>query len=83
MHKELVKELLGPKYRTSPTNGKVEVETKDDMRKRGIPSPNLADAFNLTFYADYAWIQRKQDAKKKRRHFKRRSSGDPTSWRLA
>jgi phage terminase large subunit len=30
-------------------NGKVKVESKKDMKKRGIPSPNLADAFIMSF----------------------------------
>lgn len=30
-------------------NGKVKVESKKDMRKRGIPSPNKADAFIMAF----------------------------------
>ena len=30
-------------------NGKVGVESKKDMKKRGIPSPNKADAFIMSF----------------------------------
>jgi len=30
-------------------NGKVAVESKKDMKKRGIPSPNKADAFIMSF----------------------------------
>lgn len=30
-------------------NGKVKVESKSDMKKRGVPSPNLADAFIMAF----------------------------------
>ena len=30
-------------------NGKVRVESKKDMRKRGIPSPNKADALVMCF----------------------------------
>lgn len=30
-------------------NGKVRVESKRDMRKRGIPSPNKADALVMCF----------------------------------
>lgn len=29
---------------------KVKIMGKDEMRKRGIPSPNRADAFMLSFY---------------------------------
>lgn len=35
-------------------NGKVRVESKEAMKKRGVPSPNLADAFIMAFYEDGA-----------------------------
>lgn len=41
-------ELVAPKY-TFTSNGKMQVESKDDMKKRGLRSPDLADAFVLTF----------------------------------
>lgn len=41
-------ELVGVKYKFT-SNGKIQVESKDEMKKRGLPSPNLADAFLLTF----------------------------------
>lgn len=44
----LIGELTGPTYDYS-SNGKIVVESKKDMKKRGIPSPNKADAFLLTF----------------------------------
>ena len=37
-----------PKYGFT-SNGKMYVESKDDMRKRGFASPDVADAFVLTF----------------------------------
>ena len=45
---QLVDELTSPEMRLL-SNGKTDVETKDDMRRRGLRSPNLADALNLTF----------------------------------
>lgn len=33
-------------------NGKVKIKPKLEMRKDGIPSPNVADALALTFYSD-------------------------------
>lgn len=45
---KLVSELVGPKYRLE-SSGKLKVESKDDMKKRGVKSPNRADAFLLTF----------------------------------
>ncbi len=44
----LIGELTTPKY-TYTSAGKVRVESKDDMKRRGIPSPDVADAFLLTF----------------------------------
>ncbi|MBF9032499.1 hypothetical protein HKCCE3408_19040 [Rhodobacterales bacterium HKCCE3408] len=41
-------ELLAPMYRYDATNALV-LERKEDMKKRGIPSPDIADAFALTF----------------------------------
>lgn len=45
---KLTDELVGPKYKLEST-GKIKVESKDEMKKRGVKSPNLADAFCLTF----------------------------------
>tara|TARA_R110002095_G_scaffold110116_1_gene96369 strand:+ start:4282 stop:5721 length:1440 start_codon:yes stop_codon:yes gene_type:complete len=36
------------------SSGKVDIESKDQMKRRGIKSPNLADAFILTFSRDGA-----------------------------
>lgn len=43
----LIAELIGPKY-SFLSNGKLKVESKDDMKKRGLKSPDRADAFLLT-----------------------------------
>lgn len=45
---ELVADLTGPKYKITST-GKIQVEAKAEMKKRGVISPDLADAFCLTF----------------------------------
>lgn len=45
---KLISELVTPKYKLTPT-GKIQVESKDDLKKRGFRSPNRADAFLLTF----------------------------------
>jgi phage terminase large subunit len=47
---ELIAELCAPKYSFTPAN-KILVESKKDMKKRGIPSPDKADAVGLTFAA--------------------------------
>lgn len=44
----LIAELVGPKYGIA-SSGKIKVESKDEMKKRGVRSPDLADAFILTF----------------------------------
>jgi phage terminase large subunit len=44
----LVSELVGPKYKLE-SSGKIKIESKDDMKKRGVKSPNKADALCLTF----------------------------------
>lgn len=46
----LISELVAPTYTINST-GKVLVERKDELKKRGLPSPDLADAFILTLAA--------------------------------
>jgi hypothetical protein len=41
-------ELVVPRY-TFTSSGKIQAESKADMKKRGHKSPNHADAFVLTF----------------------------------
>lgn len=45
---ETIAELTTPTY-TILSNGLIQVERKDEMKKRGVKSPNRADAWNLTF----------------------------------
>lgn len=47
----LVAELVGPRFKYTST-GKKQVESKDDMRRRGVKSPNRADAFLLTLASE-------------------------------
>lgn len=44
----LITELSAPTF-DHTSAGKLVVESKDDMKERGIHSPDLADALNLTF----------------------------------
>lgn len=44
----LIGELTGPRF-SFTSSGKIKVEGKEEMKKRGVPSPNRADAWNLTF----------------------------------
>lgn len=41
-------ELAQPKYKIT-SNGKIQLESKEDMKKRGVASPNVGDALALTF----------------------------------
>ena len=45
---DTIAELTTPTY-TILSNGLIQVERKDDMKKRGVKSPNRADSWNLTF----------------------------------
>ena len=45
---ELVQQLVSPIYKYTST-GKVKLESKEEMKKRGIKSPDKADALALTF----------------------------------
>ena len=54
----LISELVVPKYKIE-SSGKLKVESKDELKKRGMKSPNKADAFCLTLAGgDYATMQR-------------------------
>ena len=45
---ELLTEMASPQYQITRT-GKLQIESKDDMRRRGVESPNRADALMLAF----------------------------------
>ena len=58
----LIAELVSPKYKLE-SSGKIKIESKDDMKKRGVRSPNKADALCLTFAGgDYALDLRRHTA---------------------
>jgi hypothetical protein len=44
----LVDELTAPNFALN-IREEIQLETKKEMRKRGVPSPNLADALATTF----------------------------------
>lgn len=47
-NQQLCDDLTAPE--TKPRDdGKVQLESKDSMKKRGLPSPNIADALAITF----------------------------------
>jgi hypothetical protein len=48
-NRSLIKQLNGPTYSTG-TDGRIQVEKKSDMAKRGASSPDRADAILLAYY---------------------------------
>ena len=51
----LINEICTPRYGLT-SGGKLKIESKDEMRKRGVASPDLADALMLTFAASGATL---------------------------
>jgi hypothetical protein len=54
---DLIDDLTGPMYFFMP-NGKKLLERKKDMKKRGLRSPDIADALALTFAAPVSTTRR-------------------------
>lgn len=46
---ELKQDLCSPQYDSNNAQNKLQLERKELMKKRGLPSPDLADALALTF----------------------------------
>jgi hypothetical protein len=52
----LIDELTGPTYALNKAEA-IQLESKKEMRSRGIPSPNVADALACTFaYPSFEFI---------------------------
>lgn len=51
----LLAELVAVKYKFT-SSGKLQIESKDEMRKRGLSSPDRADAVCLTFAVEAATV---------------------------
>ena len=69
--RELVDDLIGVEYGFTPTN-KIQLERKEDMKKRGLASPDLADALALTFaypVAPKGMAGKRSDMARKRREY--------------
>jgi phage terminase large subunit len=49
-YQRLRAELTAPTYRMT-SSGKVQIESKEELKARGLPTPDLADAFNLANHA--------------------------------
>ena len=46
---ELLNDLCAPTYSMANRHGRIALESKDDLRKRGLRSPDIGDAYALTF----------------------------------
>mgnify|MGYP001563858367 CR=1 FL=1 len=54
---ELIGELTSIKWTDETTDGRIKVESKKDMKRRGLSSPNKADALCLTFYYEASLLR--------------------------
>jgi len=52
---DLMAQLTQREYGYTLAGNKIHMETKADMKKRGLQSPDLADALALTFAEDPAY----------------------------
>jgi phage terminase large subunit len=71
----LIAELVAPKYAVS-SSGKVQVERKEEMKRRGLSSPDLADAFIHTFAGGID----KSDERGFYDRYARKSRGASSAW---
>lgn len=58
---ELMEDLVVLKRKPS-ANGKLRLETKDEMRRRGVKSPDVGDALALTFAIPFDLLPERRDA---------------------
>lgn len=52
---EMIKQLSVRKYHMT-SKGKIQLESKDDMKKRGVGSPDTADSLSLALYEPNTWL---------------------------
>lgn len=52
--KELRGDLTSPEYGFSDRTMKLQIEGKDEMRARGVPSPDTADTLAMSFFVPFA-----------------------------
>lgn len=60
---EIDTDLTGPDYGYHPTKGYLQLESKDDMKSRGVDSPDLGDALAMTFAVKVAPPRQKQQSR--------------------
>jgi len=73
-HDDLLTDLVSPTF-TYTSNGKIKVEGKDDMRRRGVASPDYADALALTFASTAALVGGSGGLRRWTQPIKRKLSG--------
>ncbi len=52
---EMIKQLSVRKYHMT-SKGKIQLESKEDMKKRGLGSPDTADSLSLALYEPDTWL---------------------------
>ena len=55
MTKKLREQLIGPEF-TLNSRDEILLEPKDSMKRRGVASPDIADALACTFACEYATL---------------------------
>ena len=84
--KDLCDELASVRYDTNSQGG-IKVESKREMKLRGVISPNIADALCLTEYfhntAHMFWGKKALERKKKRKDSGLRVKASPQAWMAA
>lgn len=57
----IAQDLTAPRYTYRNARGRLQLESKDDLRGRGLPSPDIGDALCCTFFAPVAPRRRLPD----------------------
>ena len=52
---EMIKQLRVRKYHMT-SKGKIQLESKEEMKKRGLESPDTAESLSLAFYEPDTWL---------------------------
>ena len=84
--KQLKDEIMAPTYKIQ--NGQIKAEAKDEMKKRGLRSPNLADALNLTFFEDFELFNSRYgnsntSSSKRDSYLDKWKKDEPRSWKVS
>lgn len=61
---ELLEDLIGPEYGFAERGDKVQIETKEDMASRGLPSPDTGDTLAYSFYMPFGPVERETQGQK-------------------